>query len=79
MVSSKGAAGAINGFIKEHQGEREQGKRHAQQDMCGISPVICSIEGVASIYFFPNQIMIFLNWSLAIKMKGHVAVMERKE
>ena len=42
MVSSKGAGGAINGFIKGHQGGREQGKRHAQQYMCGISPVICN-------------------------------------
>ena len=56
MVSSKGAGGTINGFIEGHQGGREYGTPHAQQDMRGISPVICCIEGVASISFFPNQI-----------------------
>ena len=56
MVSSKGAGGNINGFIEGRQGDREQGTPHAQLDMRGISPVICLQEGVASIFFFPNQI-----------------------
>ena len=70
MVSSNGAGGAINGFIEGRQRGREQGTPHAQWDMRGISPAICRREGVASIYFFPNQI--FFNWS--IEMKGRVAV-----
>ena len=65
MVSSNGAGGAINGFIEGRQGGREQGTPHAQRDMRGISPAICRREGVASIYFFPDQI--FLNWSIEIK------------
>ena len=56
MVSSNGAGGAIDGFIEERQGGREQGTPHAQRNMRGISPVICHQEGVASIYSFPNQI-----------------------
>ena len=56
MVSSNGAGGAIDGFIEGRQGGREQGTPHAQLDMRGISPVICCLEGGASIYFFPYQI-----------------------
>ena len=33
----------------------EQGTPQAQWDMHGISPVICSPAGVASIYLFPEQ------------------------
>ena len=70
MVSSKGAGGAIEGFIEGRKGGREQRTPHAQRDMCGISPAICRLEGVASICFFPNKF--FLNWS--IEMKGRVAL-----
>ena len=41
MVSLNGAGGAMNGFIEERQGGREQGTQYAQLDMHGISPVIC--------------------------------------
>ena len=41
MVSSKGAGGAIDGFIEGRQGGRKQGTPHAQWDMRGISPAIC--------------------------------------
>ena len=62
MVSSKGAGGAINSFIKRRQGgreTREQETPHTQRDMRGISPAICHGEGMASIYFFqvPCQIL----------------------
>ena len=50
----------------------EQGTPQAQWDMHGISPVICSPAGVASIYLFPEQF--FLNRS--IKMKGQIAVVQ---
>ena len=76
MVSSKRTGGAIDGFMEGRQQGREQGTPHAQRDMLGISPAICRREGVARIYFFPNQIF-FLNWS--IEMKGHVAVMQSRK
>ena len=47
----------INGFIEGRQGGLEQGTPHAQRDMHGISPAISRREGVASIYFFPHQIV----------------------
>ena len=56
MVLSKGAGGAVDNFIEGRQGGGKQGTPHAQWDMRGISPAICSREGVASIYLFPNQI-----------------------
>ena len=43
-------------MVEGRQGGREQGTPHAQWDMRGISPAICHRGGVASIYFFPNQI-----------------------
>ena len=62
MVSSKGALGqgALSMVSSKDTMEggipREQGIPHAQRDIRGISPAICRQEGVASIYFFPNQI-----------------------
>ena len=56
IVSSNGAGGALDDFIEGLQGGREQGTPRAQWDIRGISTVICRREGVASIYFLPNQI-----------------------
>ena len=67
MVSSKRTGGAIDGFIEGRQRGREQGTPHAQRDMHGISPAICRREGVASIYFFPNQIFF---WTGQSKWRG---------
>ena len=51
----------IDGFIKdERRGGKlgEQGTPHAQLDVCGITPMICSLAGVASIHLFPEQIFL---------------------
>ena len=43
-------------FIEENRRKGTGNTTHTQLDMHGISPVICSQAGVASIYLFPKQI-----------------------
>ena len=54
---------------KEQEG-REQGTPHACRDMLGVSPVICSPEGVAGIYLFPNR-FVFELFKITMKGRNH--------
>ena len=52
--------------LKRTGGKGTGNTPHAQQDICGISPVICSPAGVASIICFLNR--------LVNPNEGHIAV-----
>ena len=64
MVSSKGEGGTMNSFIEGRQGGREQGTPHAQLDMRGISPVICSRKKLldSGVWERNSLIQVFVLW-----------------